>query len=184
MIDDLTSMDHREPYRLMTSRAEYRLLLRSDNADLRLTPIGYALGLISEERYRNLLRKQEIIADALQRLREGVVTNAVGTRLLPRGTTHPNRAAYHHARRRAPPGNTLHCARARCCPTWTWRPVVDEAAQQADFAAKYSGYIVKQEAEELARAAWKSAPSPRTSLSRTDIAQDRGAAEAGAFPPG
>ena len=62
MLDDLTSMEHREPYRLMTSRAEYRLLLRSDNADLRLTPIGYALGLVSEERYLQVLRKQEIIA--------------------------------------------------------------------------------------------------------------------------
>src|SRR3954454_12313314 len=65
MTDDLTSMDHREPYRLMTSRAEYRLLLRSDNADLRLAPIGHALGLIDDERYEQVLRKQEIITNTL-----------------------------------------------------------------------------------------------------------------------
>jgi len=148
MVDDLTSMDHREPYRLMTSRAEYRLLLRSDNADLRLTPIGYALGLISEERYRNLLRKQEIIDDALQRLREGVVTNAVGTRLAAAGYDRPEPGRHttmlEYMRRQEMPYTAL----GTLLPGMDLAdPVVDEAAQQADLAAKYSGYIVKQEAE-------------------------------------
>jgi tRNA uridine 5-carboxymethylaminomethyl modification enzyme len=148
MTDDLTSMDHQEPYRLMTSRAEYRLLLRSDNADLRLTPIGYALGLISEERYGNLLRKQEIIAGALQGLREGVVTNAVGARLLAAGFDAPEPGRHttmlEYMRRQGTPYRAL----GELLPGLDLTdPVVDEATQQADLAAKYSGYIVKQEAE-------------------------------------
>ena len=69
LIDDLVTKDNFEPYRMMTSRSEYRLLLRQDNADLRLTEIGYEIGLISEERYRKLLNKKELIEKELDRLR-------------------------------------------------------------------------------------------------------------------
>ena len=68
LIDDLVTKETHEPYRMMTSRAEYRLLLRQDNADLRLTPIGHKVGLISDERYAKLLEKENRIAQEIERV--------------------------------------------------------------------------------------------------------------------
>ena len=68
LIDDLVTKETHEPYRMMTSRAEYRLLLRQDNADLRLTPIGHKVGLISDERYEKLLEKEAMIAKEIERV--------------------------------------------------------------------------------------------------------------------
>ena len=73
LIDDIVTKGVTEPYRMMTSRAEYRLLLRQDNADLRLTEIGYEVGLISEDRYNKFLIKKKAIGDEVERLRNIVV---------------------------------------------------------------------------------------------------------------
>ena len=70
LIDDLVTKDNREPYRMMTSRAEYRLLLRQDNADLRLRKYGHKVGLVSDEVYSGVLKKQEMINTEIERLKE------------------------------------------------------------------------------------------------------------------
>ena len=68
LIDDLVTKESHEPYRMMTSRAEYRLLLRQDNADIRLSAIGHEVGLIDDERYARLLKKEELIAKEIERV--------------------------------------------------------------------------------------------------------------------
>ncbi len=73
LIDDIITKGTNEPYRMMTSRAEYRLLLRQDNADLRLTQIGYEIGLISQERYERFLKKKQNIEKEINRLKNTVV---------------------------------------------------------------------------------------------------------------
>lgn len=73
LIDDLVTKENREPYRMMTSRAEYRLLLRQDNADIRLSGYGYKVGLVSKERYEYVERKKEMIEEEVKRLKSVVV---------------------------------------------------------------------------------------------------------------
>ncbi len=73
LIDDLITKGTNEPYRMMTSRAEYRLLLRQDNADTRLTPIGHDIGLISDERFEKLLNKIEMINNEIERLNSTII---------------------------------------------------------------------------------------------------------------
>lgn len=148
MLDDLSSMDHREPYRLMTSRAEYRLLLRSDNADLRLTTIGRALGLISEDRYNNLIRKDEMVASTLQKLPEGIITAPLAARLREQGHEPPELGRHTTMLEYMRRPTTHYKALGALLPELDLDdPAADEAAQQAEIAAKYSGYVKKQEAE-------------------------------------
>ena len=73
LIDDIVTKGTNEPYRMMTSRAEYRLLLRQDNADLRLTPIGHEVGLISDERYNKFLEKKQNIEKEIERINKVTV---------------------------------------------------------------------------------------------------------------
>lgn len=89
LIDDIVTKGTNEPYRMMTSRAEYRLLLRQDNADLRLTEIGHDVGLISDERYQRFLTKKENIEKEIQRLKTTIVkpTQDVNELLINCGTS-------------------------------------------------------------------------------------------------
>ena len=82
LIDDLVTKGTNEPYRMMTSRSEYRLLLRQDNADERLTPIGHRIGLISDERYNKLLKKLKMIDDEMERLSQLTVSPSVANPIL------------------------------------------------------------------------------------------------------
>ena len=89
LIDDLVTKGCNEPYRMMTSRSEYRLILRQDNADQRLLRYGYELGLVSEERYQALLQKEAFIAEEIERARKVVIspTEAVNAVLVSRETS-------------------------------------------------------------------------------------------------
>ena len=142
LIDDLVTKENTEPYRMMTSRAEYRLLLRQDNADLRLRKIGYEAGLVSKEQYEYVCEKERQITEEIDRLKKTVVgaSKSVQEFLLSKGS--------------APLRTGTSLAEIICRPEFTYesvreldknRPNLSDAViEQVNISIKYEGYIERQ----------------------------------------
>ena len=143
LIDDLVTKESHEPYRMMTSRAEYRLLLRQDNADLRLTKKGYEIGLISEERYQKLLRKEELIQKEIERVEHiNLGTSEAVQNLLKQYESTPLTSGTTMAELiRRPELNYEALA-----PVDPNRPELDyDVIEQVNINIKYDGYIKRQQ---------------------------------------
>ena len=142
LIDDLVSKDNREPYRMMTSRAEYRLLLRQDNADLRLRKYGYEVGLISQEQYDHVCEKEAAIQKEMERLK-GIKVGAAA-----------NIQKHLESIGSAPLKTAVTLAELLCRPEITYdllapidpeRPELsEEVKEQVEINIKYEGYIERQ----------------------------------------
>ncbi len=142
MIDDLVTLGTREPYRMFTSRAEYRLLLREDNADLRLREKGYGIGLVEENEYRDFLDKRERIASELERVRHAKVlpSDADADFLREFELAGMQNAVTYEQLLRRPDFGYAELARidgeSRAVPT--------KVAEQVEIQVKYQGYIDRQ----------------------------------------
>ena len=145
LIDDLVTKETKEPYRMMTSRAEYRLLLRQDNADFRLTEKGYKVGLISEERYRKFCEKWDMIRREVERVS--------GIRI----TTDEKTAAFLKEKGSALPGKAVSLSELIRRPELSYRDTApldperpdlpDDVTQQVDIQIRYEGYIRRQQSQ-------------------------------------
>ncbi|SHI06743.1 tRNA uridine 5-carboxymethylaminomethyl modification enzyme [Sporobacter termitidis DSM 10068] len=151
LIDDLVTKGTNEPYRIMTSRSEYRLYHRQDNADIRLSHIGHRAGLVSEARYRKVLKKYDDVAREIKRLESTYLapTPELAALLEACGTTPPASGVSLAALLRRPQLDYKSLA-----PFDAARPALDPAvAEQAEISIKYDGYIKRQtrQVEDLRR---------------------------------
>ena len=158
LIDDLVTKGTNEPYRMMTSRAEYRLVLRQDNADLRLTEKGYAAGLVTQERYKKFIQKKNAIDTEVSRLKKIMVTpNAQVQALFEKLKTVPLKAPmsmYELLRRPEVSYDDLKEIDKN-------RPEVDKVViRQIEIQIKYEGYIKKQfkQIDQFKRMEYKNIP--------------------------
>jgi tRNA uridine 5-carboxymethylaminomethyl modification enzyme len=145
LIDDLITKEIDEPYRMMTSRAEYRLLLREDNADLRLSPLGYQVGLLPQERHEATERKRQALTAELERLKATFLrpTPEVNAQLTAAGLTPVGDGLNVYKLLQRPEVNYEFVATLTPPPT----ALSPDVADQVWIEAHYAGYIEKQRRE-------------------------------------